>query len=300
MKLNAWLAIPIIAVALVAVLASACGTLKPAGPAAAAANSSATSSTFRVDSLTVNPAQVNAGVDALITAKVTNTGLTNLKYEGQVRIDNVSEPSLPTFLACQLVNVAPGSTQVVSVPATINNPGNYQVTLDGITQSFVVNPADPNALNNLLNSGTAVPAIDFTATDVVTGKTISLRDYRGKAILLNFVNYGCNPSVNDVVSAQLLSIKKLTDQRSDFIPVSVFCGCCPPDVLKKFAKDNNLNWPWILDTDNSIVAKYGKYVQQFGYPTLVYISPEFSITGVTGAVSQPALNDKLNSLVLAA
>jgi len=47
------------------------------------------------------------------------------------------------------------------------------------------------------------------------------------------------------------------------------------------------------------VVKYGKYVQQFGYPTLVYISPDFSITSVSGAISQSALNDKLSNLAIA-
>ena len=42
----------------------------------------------------------------------------------------------------------------------------------------------------LNNVGTAAP--DFTATDVVTGQTVTLAQFKGKTVLLNFVNYGCN------------------------------------------------------------------------------------------------------------
>jgi hypothetical protein len=230
--MNARLVVLTAVLLVAAVILAACSTSNAATgnapPKSAAANPPGV---FRVDNLAVNPAQVNAGVDALITAKVTNTGLTTQKYEGQVRLDNLSEPALPTFLTCQLVNIAPGSTATVSVPTTINYPGQYKVTLEGVTQNIMVNPSVPGSASALsFSPGASVPASDFTAVDVVTGKKVSLSDFRGKPILLNFVNYGCNPSVNDVVSAQLLTIKNLKDLRSDFYPVSVFCGCCPPEV----------------------------------------------------------------------
>jgi hypothetical protein len=270
-----------------------------ATPATPVYSIEAAANVFKVENLAVIPPEVNADVDAIITARVTNTSQTGQKYEGQVRLDNISEPALPTFLACQLIDIGPGDTKVVSVPATINSPGNYKVTLGGITQNLVVDPINTGTSSSqVVTQAGPIPAIDFAGVDVVTGKTISLKSYRGKAILLNFVNYGCNPSVNDVVSKQLLTIKKLKDQGIDFVPVSVFCGCCPPDVLKQFAKDNNLNWPWILDSNNSIVAKYGNYVQRYGYPALVYINAQFSISETGGSVAQSALADKLNNLVL--
>ncbi len=253
-------------------------------------------SVFKIDSLTINPSEVNAGVDALITAKVTNTGVNTEKYAGQVRLDNLSEPSVPTYLACQRVDIPAGDTQVVGVVTNISNPGKYKVTWAGVSQDFQVNSADTSAESQ----GAAISSVlapDFTAVDVVTGKTISLKQYTGSPILLNFVNYGCNPQVNNVVSAELLAIKKLKDQRNDFVPVSVFCGCCSPDVLRQFAKQNDFNWPWILDTDYSIAAKYSNYLKKYGYPTLVFINSDHYITETTGYVDQSALNDKLNNLV---
>lgn len=69
-----------------------------------------------------------------------------------------------------------------------------------------------------------VLAPDFTGTDVTTENTVKLSDYIGKAVLLNFVNYGCDQRTNQVVSEQLLAIKDLYESRNDFEPLSVFCG----------------------------------------------------------------------------
>ncbi len=298
LKIKAGLILSILA--LVAVLALSCSGSKAANSNSyQPATIEQASSIFKVDGLTINPSEVNAGVDALITAKVTNTGVSTEKYSGQVRLDNLSEPSLPTYLACQRVDIPAGDTQVVGVVTNISNPGKYKVTWAGVTQDFQVNALDPSAGSQDL-AATQILAPDFTAVDVVTGKTISLKQYSNTPILLNFVNYGCNPQVNDVVSAQLIAIKKLKEQRSDFVPVSVFCGCCSPDVLRQFAKQNNFNWPWVLDTDYSIAAKYSNYLKKYGYPTLVFLNSDHYITETTGYVDQSALNDKLNSLVVKA
>lgn len=251
--------------------------------------------TFRVANMAINPAEVNAGVPALITAQVTNIGNDDSSYIGKVRIDNATKPSLPAFLYSDEVTIPVGITRILSVTTAITYPGKYKVTWDEVSQDLVVNREEPEAQNTPKNTG-PVTAPDFTGVDVVTGKTVSLRQFSGSAVLLNFVNYGCNPSLNKVVSAQLLAIKKLQKQRGDFVPVSVFCGCCPPEVLRQFAKDNELNWTWILDTDNSIVRKYGNYLRKYGYPTLVFINKDQLINEVTGYTNLSSLDEKINKI----
>lgn len=252
---------------------------------------------FMISNLAVNPAEVNAGVQVLIAAKVTNASAVDDNYQSSVRIDSTNKSSLPSFLPADVVKIRAGATQILSVVATLNNPGTYKVTWDDVSQPLVVNPGETLAPNNAPNNATAT-APDFTAVDVVTGKTISLKQYSGSAILLNFVNYGCNPSTNQIVGAQLLAIKQLQSQRTDFMPISVFCGCCPPDVLRQFAKDNNLNWPWILDSDYSIAAKYASSLQRFGYPTLIFIDKNQAITEVTGYTNLSTLTEKINKIAL--
>ena len=143
---------------------------------------------------------------------------------------------------------------------------------------------------------TTIAASDFTAVDVVTGKTISLSQFRGSVVLLNFVNYGCSPAQNEPVSRQLLAIRRLSEQRHDFVPISVFCGCCPPDVLRDFALQNDLDWPWILDTEYSIVLQYADYINQYGYPTLVYIDRAQYLKSISGYSDDAGLSAKIDEI----
>ena len=152
--------------------------------------------------------------------------------------------------------------------------------------------APPDAASPLDGDG----APDFTGVDVVTGDTVSLSQYRGTTVLLNFVNYGCSSSLNKIVSDQLFTIRTLSDQRGDFVPVSVFCGCCPPDVLRNFAEENDLRWPWILDTDNAIVRQYYDQIVQYGYPTLVLIDSGQQVSEVAGYTDLDTLNAMIGEL----
>jgi peroxiredoxin len=138
--------------------------------------------------------------------------------------------------------------------------------------------------------------LDFTAVDVVTGQSVSLSQFRGSTVLLNFVNYGCSSSLNKIVSDQLLTIRTLREQRGDFTPVSVFCGCCPPDVLRDFAEQNAMTWPWILDTDNAIVSQYYEFISQYGYPTLVLINGDLRVIEAAGYTDLDTLNTMLLGL----
>ncbi len=152
--------------------------------------------------------------------------------------------------------------------------------------------APPDAVSPPAGDG----APDFTGVDVVTGDTVSLSQYRGTTVLLNFVNYGCSSSLNKIVSDQLFAIRTLSDQRGDFVPVSVFCGCCPPDVLRNFAEENDLRWAWILDTDNTIVRQYYDQIAQYGYPTLVLIDSDQQVSEVAGYTDLDTLNAMIGEL----
>jgi hypothetical protein len=266
-------------------------------PNSVASTSPTANNVFQISNLAINPAEVNAGVQVLIAAKVTNTGSTEDDYQGNIRIDSETEKSLPAFLPSTEVKIAAGETQLLSAITTVNNPGTYKVSWDNVSQTLIVNPEETPAATNSQSAGPS-PAPDFSAVDVVTGKTVSLSQYKGSAILLNFVNYGCDPSTNQRVGAQLLAIKQLQSQRSDFVPFSVFCGCCPPEVLRQFAKENKLNWPWILDSDYSIASKYASSLKKFGYPTLIFIDKDQLITEVTGSTDLAGLDEKINKLAI--
>lgn len=254
---------------------------------------SRTPAVFQVTQLTVNPPEVNPGVDVIITAKVTNTGQTDGDYTAELRIESVNTASLPAFFYSEKVTIAAGASQLVSVLACRSKPGIYKVIWGELTGEFtVVRPTEPSSPKITAPNPSTAP--DFTGVDVVTNATISLSQFKGSTVLLNFVNYGCDPSVNQIVGAQLLAIRELMEQRDDFTPLSIFCGCCPPDTLRSFAKENGLTWPWILDTDNSIVRQYVSYLREYGYPTLIFIDKGQYIREVSGYCDVPTLSVKID------
>ena len=81
------------------------------------------------------------------------------------------------------------------------------------------------------------------------------------------------------------------------MPISVFCGCCPEDTLRSLAQDNNPDWPWILDTSNSIVGDYEEYINQYGYPTLVFIDKSLTVREVTGYQGLSELSAKIDEVL---
>jgi len=248
-------------------------------------------SVFETAELAINPVEVHPGVEVIITAQVTNTGDTEGTYTAGLRIDDDT-------VATEEITLAAGISQPVSFVGSLNTLGTYKVTwaelvgeflLPRLTGELVVVGDEPTE-----SSDSNIVAPDFTAVDVVTGETISLGQFSGSTILLNFVNYGCNPSTNKIVGAQLLAIRELKEQRDDFVPISVFCGCCPVDVLRDFAKQNKLTWPWILDTDNSIVREYTRHLRKYGYPTLIFIDKEQHIREVSGYCDVTTLAVKID------
>lgn len=258
-------------------------------------------SVFKTTNLVINPAEVNTEVGVLITANVTNTGAEDGRYIGDLRIDNATRASLPYFLYSKEVVIPAGASQVVSVTTSVGFPGTYKVSWGDLTRELVVKYPEETEQPGLANAAPQTSmAPDFRGVDVVTGKTVTLSQYAGSAVLLNFVNYGCDPFLNQKVGNQLFAIRDLAKQRNDFVPISVFCGCCPPETLRKFARDNGFNWPWVLDTDNSIVARYTSYLRKYGYPTLIFINGKQVINEVTGSVNPATLNEKINNISPAA
>ena len=256
---------------------------------------SQTPADFQVTQLAVNPAEVNPGVKVIITATVTNSGHTDDDYTAELKVSDVARASLPAFFYSEKVSIAAGASQLVSVLASRDKPGVYKVIWGELTGEFaVVKPPEPSSPK--ITAPNPATAPDFTGVDVVTNMTISLSQFKGSTVLLNFVNYGCDPSVNRIVGAQLLAIRDLTEQRDDFTPLSVFCGCCPPDTLRSFAKENGLTWPWILDTDNAIVRQYVSYLREYSYPTLIFIDKDQYIREVSGYCDAPTLSVKIDEI----
>lgn len=276
----------------ISVAASCSPAPPPPAPRPASSSVTVTSAAFKHSNLTINPAEAVSGVQVMITARVTNGGAATQTYTPKLKIENPSVSSLPTYLFLRDRPIDAGATQQMSFVIAPDYAGKYLVTWEDLAGEFIITDPAPAAPGS-----TDVTAPDFTGTDVVTGKKITLSSFKGKVVLFNFVNYGCDPTVNNVVSSQLLAVKQLQQQRKDFVALSVFCGCCPEEVLRDFAKQNGFNWPWILDSNNLIARKYSSYVSRYGYPTLVFIDEAQNIRGSSGYLGASGLAAKINEIV---
>ncbi len=170
---------------------------------------------IQVSALAVNPPEIDAGVDALITARVTNTGPADQDYVGEVKVENGK--SLPEFWYTPQVTIPAGDTKLVSLVINENQAGTYRVNWSGLSGDLVVKPVVLTEPGKPASSVTVnVTAPDFSATELISGQKLSLSQYKGKVVLLNFVNYGCDPRLNGIVDKQFQAIKQLASEKTSF------------------------------------------------------------------------------------
>ena len=118
-----------------------------------------------------------------------------------------------------------------------------------------------------VGTGLEIPTIEnpeFSGT-ALSGKEVSLKDYRGKLVLVDFWGTWCKPCV-----AELPKLKKLHDvlQAHGFEIVGVAMD--NKKDLEKFTEKTELPWENIIDGDGEICDKYG--IQAF--PTTLLIDKE--------------------------
>jgi len=118
------------------------------------------------------------------------------------------------------------------------------------------------------SSVSAQEAPDFTLTDM-EGNKVSLSDYKGKIILLDFWATWCGPCKMEIPSF----IKLQNDYKDDVVVIGVSLDQSGPAAVVPFAKKMNINYP-IVYGDGKVVQAYGGVR---GIPTTFVIDKEFNI-----------------------
>ena len=118
--------------------------------------------------------------------------------------------------------------------------------------------------------GPGKPAPDFKLK-TLDGKEVSLSDYRGKVVLINFWATWCPPCREEMPLFKRV-YERYKNKGFEILAVSTDTSV---DPVKKFVKEYKLDFPVLLDTDN-ISSLYG--IQ--GLPTSFLIDREGKIVKV--------------------
>src|SRR3990167_5783535 len=111
-----------------------------------------------------------------------------------------------------------------------------------------------------------IAAQDFTLMTMDNTK-VSLKDFKGKYIFLNFWATWCGPCIDEMPSMERLYQKFKTRKNFEMLAVSIDKGGV--ELVKRFVKENKLTFTVLLDRDSEVAAAYGV----MGIPATYLIDP---------------------------
>ncbi len=113
-------------------------------------------------------------------------------------------------------------------------------------------------------------AEDFTLK-TLKGETVSLKDYRGRLIFLNFWATWCGPC-----RAEMPSMQRLWEEfkEEDFVILAINIQE-ESKLVSSFMNERGLSFPVLLDEKGKVARSYGIR----GIPTTFFLNPEGEIIG---------------------
>jgi cytochrome c biogenesis protein CcmG/thiol:disulfide interchange protein DsbE len=102
-----------------------------------------------------------------------------------------------------------------------------------------------------IEPGARAPA--YTAVDVVSGDSVSVRDYRGEVVLLNLWATWCPPCEQEMPSIERLH-QELGPQGLKVVAISI--DQLDPDAVRLWAADRGLTFRVLLDRSGRIQQAY--------------------------------------------
>jgi cytochrome c biogenesis protein CcmG/thiol:disulfide interchange protein DsbE len=136
------------------------------------------------------------------------------------------------------------------------------VTLALLTPALLI-PGCASSSSSAATVGQPAPA--FTLSDI-DGNSISLTDFAGKPVLINFWNTGCPPCRDEIPYLQQVYDENIG---TELVMLTINIGESA-DTVKDFFQDRNLSLPVLFDTDITVARTYGV----LGIPTTFFIDKE--------------------------
>lgn len=101
-------------------------------------------------------------------------------------------------------------------------------------------------------------APDFTLTDAISGDTISLADYEGKVVLLDFFATFCYYCINafDDDLVPLYNQSYADDPKVIFLSINIWQEGITAEELQTFASNHSVEWPILMGSISTINQDY--------------------------------------------
>ncbi|MEE8413457.1 MAG: TlpA disulfide reductase family protein [Dehalococcoidales bacterium] len=128
-----------------------------------------------------------------------------------------------------------------------------------------------------LNKGDMAP--DFTLTDL-DGNQVSLSDFRGKTVFLNFWATWCPPCRAEMPEMAAV-YQEYTDKEVVIIGIDIQE---PAETVRQFVQDQGYSWTFLLDTSGMVTADY----EIVAIPTSFFLDKE----GIIRAVNVNAMTKR--------
>jgi peroxiredoxin len=158
----------------------------------------------------------------------------------------------------------------------------------GAVTLYYVNNAPSAPQGNPASSAAKQEAPDFTLNDI-DGRPVSLADYRGKVVILDFWAPWCPPCKREI--PDLISLQ---DQYADRGLRIVGIGLDREDNVASFVRQNGINYP-VMVGDDEIAGLYGGIP---GIPTTFIIDRQGKIVRrFEGYTSRAVFENELKKLL---
>jgi thiol-disulfide isomerase/thioredoxin len=174
---------------------------------------------------------------------------------------------------------------ISSTPGTTENDTTISPTSGAKLNDTAASPTPVPVENNTV---TLEKTEDFTLVDI-DGNEVSLSDFMGKKVFLNFWATWCPPC-----KAEMPEIEKIYQETkdSDLVILSVEIGESN-DTVKEFLADKDYNFKVLLDLDQSVATTYGISA----IPTSFFIDEEGNIISKrVGGMSYDEMNEYIEAL----
>ena len=159
---------------------------------------------------------------------------------------------------------------------------------ENTTVPNVSSDTEKEAPSKSITDTVKIAALDFKLIDL-NGKEVSLSDFKGKKVFLNFWASWCDPC-----KSEMPDIEKLYTETkdSDLVILAVNLGEDKATV-KDFSDTNKYNFKILLDTDQSV----GKQYNISAIPTSYFIDKEGNIVStVKGSISLEKMKSYISKL----